>query len=126
MAKQSTMAGGYDECPLSNGLWIKLLDSHGHYKPELNGYFPMYQCQLNFALFYATSVIGISWQHLNYPNLLVRAVYRFYLYFHVRSVLHNLGTLLPHEDGFSKVKNSYKNIAYYAICNDYGVNPNET
>ena len=86
----------------------------------------MYQCQLNFALFCATSALGISCQHLNHPNLLVRAVYRFHLYFHVRSILHNLGTPLPYEDGFSKVKNSYINSAYNAICNDHGVNPNET
>ena len=70
--------------------------------------------------------IWYSYQHLNHPNLLVRSVYRFDLYFHVRSVLHNLGTPLPYEDEFSKVKNSYINSVYYAICNDYGVNPNET
>ena len=86
----------------------------------------MYRCQLNFALFFATSALGISWQHLNHPNLLVHAIYRVRLYFHVQSILHNLGTPLPDEDGFSKVKNSYINSAYYAICNDYGVNPNET
>ena len=86
----------------------------------------MYRSQLNFALFCATSGLGISWQHLNHPNLLVRAVYRFHLYFHVQLILHNLGTSLPYEDGFKKVKNSYINSVYYAICDDYGVNPNET
>ena len=44
----------------------------------------MYQCQLNFALFAVTSPLGFSWQHLNHPNLLVRAVYRFHVYFHIR------------------------------------------
>ena len=29
-------------------------------------------------MFAATSALGISWQHLNHPNLLVRAVYRFH------------------------------------------------
>ena len=86
----------------------------------------MYRCQLNFTLFCPTSGLGISWQHLNLPNLLVGAVYIFHLYFHVQSILHNLGSPLQYEDGFSKVKNSYINSAYYAICNDYGVNPNET
>ena len=101
---------------------MKFYNSHGKYKPELNEYFHMYRCHLTFALFCATSALGISWQHLNHLNLLVRAVYRFHLYFHVRSILHNLGTPFPYEDGFSKVKNS----AYDAICKDYGVNPNET
>ena len=52
----------------------------------------MYRCQLNFAMFCVTSALGISWQHLNHPNLLVRAVYRFHVYFHVRLILHELGT----------------------------------
>ena len=67
----------------------------------------MYRCQLNFAMFCVTSALGISWQHLHHPNLLVRAVYRFHVYFHVRLILHELGISLPHEEGFSKVKNAY-------------------
>ena len=34
------------------------------YKPQLRNYFQMYRCQLNFAMFCATSAVGISWQHL--------------------------------------------------------------
>ena len=48
------------------------------------------------------------------------------MYFHVRLILHNLGVSLPHEDGFSKVKNAYIKSAYYSICDDYGVNADET
>ena len=66
----------------------------------------MYRCQLNFAMFSATSVLGISWQHLNHPNLL--AVYRFHVFFHVRLILNELHIFLPHEDSFSKVKNDYE------------------
>ena len=86
----------------------------------------MYRCQLNFAIICATSALGISWQHLNHPNLLVRSVYRFHVYFHVRLILHELSIFLPHEDGFSKVKNAYIPSAYYSICDDYGVDANET
>ena len=64
----------------------------------------MYRCQLNSAMFYATSALGISWQHLNHPNLLVCSVYRFHVCFHVRLILHDLGISLPHEDGFNKVR----------------------
>ena len=46
--------------------------------------------------------------------------------FHVRLILHDLGTLLPHEDGFSNVKGSYIKRAYYSICDDYGVDANKT
>ena len=86
----------------------------------------MYRCQLNFAMFCVTSALGISWQHLNHPNVLVHSVYRFYVYFHVRLILHELGISLPHEDGFSKVKNAYIKSAYYSTCDDYGVDLTET
>ena len=46
-----TAAVDYDEWPLSSALWMKFCDSHGKYKPELNEYFHMYQCDLNFAIF---------------------------------------------------------------------------
>ena len=75
----------------------------------------MYQCQLNFAMFRATSALGISQQHLNHPNLLVNNVYRFHLYFHVRIILHHLGISLPNKDGFGMFKNTYIESAYYSI-----------
>ena len=83
----------------------------------------MYWCQLNFAMSCVTSALCISWQHLNHPNLLVRSVYRFHVYFHIRLILLELGILLPHEDGFAKVKNSYIQSAYYSPCDDYRVDP---
>ena len=86
----------------------------------------MYRCQLNFAMFCVTSALGISWQHLNHPNLLVRSVYRFYVHFHIRLILHELGISLPHEHGISKVQNAYIQSPYYSICDDYGVDANET
>ena len=95
---------GYDEWPLSLPLWKNVYNSHRKFNPESNEYFHMYRCQLNFSIFTATSALGISWQHLNHPKLLVRAVYRFHVYFHTRLILHELGISLPHEDCFSKVK----------------------
>ena len=106
VAKPSPTTVSYDEWPLSIALWTKFHNSHGKYKPELNEYFHMYLCQLNFAMFCVTGTLGIFWQHLNHPNLLVRNVYSFHVYFHERLILHDLGVFLPHENGFSKVKNS--------------------
>ena len=60
-----------NEWPLSLGLWRTFYNSHGKYKPELNKYFHMYRCQLSFAIIAATSALGISWQHLNHPNMIV-------------------------------------------------------
>ena len=47
------------------------------------------------------------------------------MYFHVRIILHHLVIHLPHEDVFSKIKNSYIKSAYYNICDNYGVNADE-
>ena len=77
-------------------------------------------------MFCVTSALGVSWQHLNHPNLLVRSVYRFHVYFHLRLILYELGISLPHEDGFSKVKNAYIKSAYYNLCDDCGVDLSET
>ena len=60
------------------------------------------------------------------PNLLVRSVYRFHVYFHVELILHKLHISLPHEDRFSKLKNDYEDSAYYSVCDEYGVDPTET
>ena len=126
VAKPSTTSVGYDEWPLSNALWMKFYNCHGKCKPELNKYFHMYQRELNFALFCAVSALGISWQHLNHPNLPVRAVYRFHVYLHVQIILHDLGIPLPHGDSFGKVKNPYIKSAYCSICDEHGVDANET
>ena len=77
-------------------------------------------------MFCATNALGISWQHLNHPNLLLCNVYKFHVYFHVRLILHDLGISLPHEDGFRKIKNSSIKSAFYSICDDYDVNADET
>ena len=77
-------------------------------------------------MFFATSALGISRQHLNHPNLLLRSVYRFHVYFHVCITLYDLGISLQHEDGFSKVKNAYTKSDYYSVCDDNGVNPDKT
>ena len=74
----------------------------------------------------ATSALGISWQRLNHPNLLIRSIYRFHVYFHVQLILHEIGISLPHEDGFSKVKDAYIQSVCYSLSDDYGINPDET
>ena len=91
VAQPTPTTVGYDKWPLSLAFWRKLYNSHGKYRPRLNEYFHMYWCQLNFSMFCVTRAVGISWQHLSHPNLLVRSVYRFHVYFHMRLILHELG-----------------------------------
>ena len=82
------------------------------------------QTQLNFAVWYASSACGVSSEHLNYTkHSMVRAVYRFHIYYHVRQVLKRLQVPLPHELNFNPADNSYTiaSSEFFKICQDYGV-----
>ena len=53
----------------------------------------LWQTQLNFALFCASSACRVSSTHLNYTkHLMIRSVYRFHVYYHVRRVLKCTGS----------------------------------
>ena len=45
----------------------------------------LWQTQLNFLVWCASSTCGVSSEHLNYTkHSMIRAVYRFHIYYHVR------------------------------------------
>ena len=82
----------------------------------------LWQTQLNFAVWYASSACGVSSAHLNYTkHSLIRAVYRFHVYYHVRWVLKRLQTPLPHETGFNAADNLYTSSEFLKVCEDYRV-----
>ena len=85
----------------------------------------LWQTQLNFAVFCASSACGISSDHLNYKkHSLVRAVYRFHVYYHIRRVLKRLQAVLPHEDNFNPADNPYTEKEFFNLCHEYNV-PND-
>ena len=48
----------------------------------------LWQTQLNFAVFCASSARGVSSAHLNYSkHPMIRLVYQFHVYYHVRRIL---------------------------------------
>ena len=55
---------------------------------------------------------------------MIRSVYRFHVYYHVRRILKKLQTPLPHETGFNAADNPYTESEFFKICEDYGV-PND-
>ena len=64
----------------------------------------LWQTQSNFAVWCALSACGVSSAHLNYKrHPIIRAVYRFHVYYHVRQVLKRLQTPLPHETSFNPI-----------------------
>ena len=68
----------------------------------------LWQPQLNYTVFCASSACGVSFEHLNYTkHPMIRAVYRFHVYYHVRGILKRLQIPLPHETGFNAADNPY-------------------
>ena len=52
-----------------------------HYK------FTIWQSQLNFVVFCASSACGVSVEHLNAKEPMIRSIYRFHVYHHIRRIL---------------------------------------
>ena len=85
----------------------------------------LWQTQLNYVVFCASSACGVSSAHLNYTkHPMIRSVYRFHVYYHVRRVLKTLQMPLPHETGFNAADNPYTESEFLKICEGYGV-PND-
>ena len=86
-----------------------------HYK------FTIWQTQLNFAVFCASSACGISVEHLNAKEPMIRSIYRFHVYYHIRRILKILEIPLPYENSFNQYNNSYNHEKFIGICSEYGV-----
>ena len=68
----------------------------------------LWQTQLNFAVWCASSACGVSSAHLNYKaHPMIRSVYRFHIYYHVRRILKKFQVPLPHETSFNEADNPY-------------------
>ena len=85
----------------------------------------LWQTQLNYAVFCASSACRVSLAHLNYTkHTMIRSVYHFHVYYHVRRILKRLQVPLPHETSFNATDNPYTESEFLKICEDYGV-PND-
>ena len=82
----------------------------------------LWQTQLNFAVWFASSACRVSSAHLSYTkHPMIRSVYRFHVYYHVRRILKRLQTPLQHETGFNTADNPYTESEVFKICEDYRV-----
>ena len=91
-----------------------------HYK------FTVWQSQLNFAVFCTSSACGVSVEHLNAKEPMIRSIYRFHVYYHIRRILKILEIPLPYENSFNQYNNSYNHEKFIGICSEYGVSNNLT
>ena len=83
--------------------------------------FTIWQLQLNFAVFCASSACGVSVEHLNAKEPMIRSMYRFHVYYHIRRILKILEIPLPHENSFNQYSNQYNHEKFIGICSEYGV-----
>ena len=68
----------------------------------------LWQTQLNYMMFCASSACRVSSAHLNYTkHPMIRLVYQFHVYYHVGQVLKRLKAPLPHKTGFNVADNPY-------------------
>ena len=78
----------------------------------------LWQTQLNFAVWCASSASGVTSAHLNYAkHPMIRAVHCFNIYYHVRRVLKRLLTPLPHETSFNAADNPYTESEFFNFSN---------
>ena len=80
-----------------------------HYKLTL------WQSQLNFAVFCASSACEVSVEHLNAKEAMIRSVYRFHVYCHIRRILKILEIPLPNENSFNQYNNLYSHEMFIKI-----------
>ena len=82
----------------------------------------LWQTQLNFAVWCASSACGVSSAHLNYKkHPVVKSLYQFHMYYHVRRVLKRLKVPLPHEADFNTADNPYSSKGFFKLCKDYEI-----
>ena len=86
-----------------------------HYK------FTIWQSQLNFMVFCASSACGVSVEHLNAKELMIRSIYRSHVHYHIRRILKILEIPLPYENSFNQYNNPYSHEKFIGICSEYGV-----
>ena len=86
-----------------------------HYK------FTLWQLQLNFAFFCASSACGVSVEHLNAKKPMIKGIYRFHVYYHIRRILKILKIPLPYENCFDQYNNPYNHEKFKGICSECGV-----
>ena len=100
---------------------MRIKSSKKKFKDWDHNKFTIWQSQLNFAVFCASSACGVSVEHLNAKEPMIRSIYRFHVYYHIRRILKILEIPLPYENSFNQYNNPYNHEKFIGICSEYGV-----
>ena len=77
-----------------------------HYK------FTIWQSQLNFVVFCASSACGVSVEHLNTKEPTIKSIYHLHVYYHIRRILKILEIPLPSENSFNQFGAPFASFAF--------------
>ena len=78
--------------------------------------------QLNFAVWCTSDACRVSSEHLNYKkHPMVKLLYRFHVYCHIRRVLKRFQVSLPYMLGLNAANNPCSSKGFFKQCEDYGV-----
>ena len=83
--------------------------------------FTLWQMQLNFAVFCASSACGVSVKHMHAKIPMIKSICRFHVYYYIRRILKILQIPLPSDNTFQKYNNPYSCKMCMKICSKYGV-----
>ena len=83
--------------------------------------FTLWQTQSNFEVFCASSACGVSVEHMNAKRPLLRSLYRFHVYYHIRRILKAPEMPLPYENTLNQYSNPYNHEMFIKFCGEYGV-----
>ena len=72
-------------------------------------------------VFCASSACGVSVEHINAKGPMIRSIYHFHVYYHIRRILKILEIPLPYENSFNQYNNLYNHEKFVGICSEYGV-----
>ena len=73
--------------------------------------------EIELRSFCASSACGISVEHMNAKGPMMRSIYRFHAYHHIRRILKILEIPLPYENTFNQYTNPY-NHENFIVSND--------
>ena len=89
------------------------------YNDWINNPMQFWQNQLNFAVWCATTGCGVSKEHLQYKDPMVKSIFRFHTYYQIRRILIVLGCPLPSENYFDPYHNPIKRDVLEKMVKDF-------
>ena len=74
---------------------------------------------IEFHCLLCMSACGVSVEHLNTKKPMIKSIYHFHVYYHIRRILKIVEIPLPYENSFNQYNNPYNHEMFIKICGEY-------